>query len=134
MERNIEALRELRRVAEAAPEDLLHMHVITEKAPCGTAHCLMGWAMIDPYFCALPNFPRREGDWDSMVLKAAKALGLNSKEAHLLFASGLARGSDPHDIGKGEVLWNLDQLIAGKPPLPYRNARAWNSAGYFVPR
>jgi hypothetical protein len=134
MERNIEALRELRRVAEAAPDDLFHMHVVSEKAPCGTAHCLMGWAMIDPYFRALPNFPRREGDWFlRMVPKAAKALGLNSEEAHLLFASGLAIGSDPHDIGKGEVLWNLDQLIAGKPPLPYRNARAWENRP-FVPR
>jgi hypothetical protein len=122
MERNIEALRELRRVAEAAPEDLLHMHVITEKAPCGTAHCLMGWAMIDPYFCALPNFPRREGDWDSMVLKAAKALGLEEIEAHCLFATSprfLTFSLHPHAISKAEVLWNLDELIAGRDACAY---------------
>jgi hypothetical protein len=123
MERNIEALKELRRVAIAAPEDLLHMAVVTEKAPCGTAHCLMGWAMVDPYFRGLDGFPKGGRDWfTSMVPRAAKALGLEEIEAHCLFATSphhLTFSLNPHAISKAEVLWNLDELIAGRDAGAY---------------
>ena len=44
-----EALQQLYRVAEEAPEDLIHMRAIVEQVSCGTARCLLGWAIIDPW-------------------------------------------------------------------------------------
>jgi hypothetical protein len=79
--------------------------------------------MVDPYFKGLDGFPKGGRDWfTSMVPRAAKALGLEEIEAHCLFATSPHHPTfylNPHAISKAEVLWNLDELIAGRDACAY---------------
>lgn len=114
---NIEALKQLRRVVENAPDDLLHMRAITEESSCGTAHCALGWAEVDPWF--QDNLPRIKGeeeyfDW------AERIFGLSGANANKLFAGNASHSTPAHAISKAAVLWNIDELLAGRPPRSYR--------------
>lgn len=123
---DVQALTELRRVVKAAPKHLFHMRSITEEAPCGTAHCAIGWAAVDPWFQA-----NKPGMCDDILGKsdkeefvpfttpATKAFGLTLDQATKLFGGDLMFGGDRHPVSKAEVLWNIDQLLAGKEPRSY---------------
>lgn len=121
-----EALQQLYRVAEEAPEELLHMRAVVEKASCGTARCLLGWAIIDPWFQKntiindiLPP------DWNERILPSHKEsfldeiFGINCEDTDNLFALNMHAYADEHAVSKDEVLWNLRELIAGNSALPY---------------
>ena len=125
MERNIEALKQLRRVAEEAPDDLLHMRAVVEVAECGTARCLLGWAIVDPWF--REHSPLKEVDanyeWKGFpggsVSDMRWFLNISARDARYLFADGIDPSSDPHGITKKEVLDNIDRLIAGEDAERY---------------
>jgi hypothetical protein len=120
---NEEALRQLHRVVEEAPDDRLHMRSFTETGPCGTAHCAADWAAIDPWFRA--NMPLDEIIRSSdPFARLAAAFGLSEKDAENLFGGDLAGYTDPHAVSKAEVFWNIDRLLAGQPALPYAATRA----------
>jgi hypothetical protein len=129
---NEEALRQLRRVAEEAPDDRLHMRSFTETGPCGTAHCLAGWAEIDPWFLTNTPLPAvlamytdgQPGEGERTFAGLAAVFGLKQEDADNLFGSDLTPSVGPHAVSKAEVLWNIDQLLAGQPALPYAATRA----------
>jgi hypothetical protein len=128
MEPNIEALTELRRVAVEAPDELFHMRAVVENTTCGTARCLLGWMIIDPWFCAQPvlthliptTYAARHLPDEYAMDILVEYLGLSMKQARKLFGDGLDIDMDPHGVPKWEVLWNLDRLIAGKKARYYR--------------
>lgn len=122
--RNHEALTELRRVAEAAPEELLHMRMFREVADCGTAYCLLGWASLDLYFQALGLRSAEETSrFSSEVDKMSDILGINELQVARLFASDISVDVDPHAVTKTEVLKNIDRLIKGKQAREYKAMR-----------
>lgn len=137
-ERNIEALEQLRRVVEAAPEERLDMRKWCGKSACGTTYCAAGWAAIDPWFQRntdiLDTFDVREGTTRDGVLTtlvghrrgagmASKALarifGIRWREAVFLFGLNLDNDHLPSDVTKAEVLERIDALIAGDDIGPY---------------
>lgn len=124
-EKQNEALRQLRRVVEMAPDDLLHMRSVVEKSGCGTARCAFGWCLVDPWFMtntALKEFV----SWDSSYLpppykdETWRVFGLSAADSINLFASDLASFSGAHSVSKAEVLWNIDRALEGEKTLPYR--------------
>ena len=132
--RNTEALRELRRVVEAAPDHQLHMRVLHEKCECGTAYCALGWTVQDPYFVEkFGDELQRQLGWThttdvdlldlgfSRLLEITPAIfGISTREADKLFASNIDYYEGPHSVSKAEVLWNIDQLLAGNTTRHYR--------------
>lgn len=130
--RNIEALRQLRRVIEAAPEDRLHMRAWSENAECGTAYCAAGWAAIDPWFqqhtSILETFrvsPHSIVYTDYAVTAFSRLdeifrIGIWNSEA--LFGKGINSSLGPHSVTKAEVLQRIDALIAGGDIEPYAAA------------
>jgi len=114
-----EILINLRRVAEAAPEDLLHMTKVVHYANCGTARCLLGWAIIDPWFRA--NTPigeeiRETYDWGGIPPTATplnEIFCLDEEDCEHLFAygDGELESNNPHCVSKAEVLSNIDSLL-----------------------
>lgn len=134
MKRNIPALKELRRVCVEAPDELFHMRRYVEVASCGTARCMLGWAVIDPAFTkvvadivpdgwTVEKLDEAEGRryfWSDAGKLMAEHLGLTIDEGHILFAADISRGASAHSVSKDEVLWNIDELIAGRSPLRYR--------------
>jgi hypothetical protein len=133
MERNIEALTQLRRVAVEAPDELFHMRAVVETLECGTARCLLGWMIIDPWF--IQNTPISQfvpPDYDEVFMPdvddmcdIAEMFGLSEKQTEKLFGDGLDTNMDPHAVPKAEVLWNINRLIAG------RKARSYRATGRF---
>ena len=113
---NKAALRQLRRVVKAVPDDLLHMHSITSAALCGTAHCAIGWAAIDPWF--IKKFET------SIHYEWAAPFNLSEKQADILFAGDACSGLPDHAITKAEVLANIDRILAGKRALVYKALRS----------
>ena len=123
-------LTELRRVVEAAPDDLFDMSRFSRPTPtCGTAHCAAGWAAVDPWFQR--NTPIREifavdvwghvgpcGD-DSAFGDLAVMFGLDSRDADHLFGGTLDFVSDAFAVPKVAVLANIDRLLCGLPAEPY---------------
>lgn len=116
-----EILAQLRRVVEAAPEDRLHMRRYAEEAECGTALCAAGFCLIDPWFRArtliLGYFD------DASELELHDLFQIDEEDARNLFGFALYRGVDPHAVTKAEVLWNVDELLAGRPARPYAAAK-----------
>ncbi len=118
-------LLELRRVCESIPDDLLHMRSLEEQSPCGTARCLLGWARLDPWLqenselgttSAVPSWMFFNYVYSHDL---ARIFQVSRDDASHLFALDINRDVPEHAVSKSEVLWNLDQLIAGKPALPY---------------
>jgi hypothetical protein len=128
MRPNITALKQLRRVVENAPDDLLHMRKFRESSSCGTARCAAAWATIDPWFIergltsGTAGFPSYKGSSASEATSALmKFFRLTREQAQDLFALTISCYSvDPHAISKRQVLTQIDRLLRGEPTKPYR--------------
>lgn len=137
---NVEALTNLRRVAADAPPDRLHMRRWFERAGCGTAYCLAGWAALDPWMAEhtpirtgfdvepLPDAPgryrvamaARPGDGrDIFDWLGTDVIGIGHRNAAALFGAGLHLEGDPHAVRRETVLGRLDALLAGGDIEPY---------------
>jgi hypothetical protein len=120
-----ERLRRLRQIAEAAPDDeRFDMRTWTrEGQPCGTAHCLGGWAGVDPEFaeqgfllnrvyglvlCDQKGTPCAYG-----FTACALFFGLNESETNLF--EPVIYSSTVGEQVKAEVIANIDALLAGQP-------------------
>jgi len=128
-------LTQLRRVAEAAPEERLHMRAYCEDAECGTAYCLAGWARIDEWFIKhtsithifsldTEGFVRAAYDtYDQSgvppIVRLGEMFDIGTDAAHDLFGGQLLKDSDPHAVTKAEVLAQIDRLLAGQDTEPY---------------
>jgi hypothetical protein len=124
---NTEALQQLRRVVQDAPDDLFHMRALVEESACGTARCAIGWAAVDPWFQANTRLP----GWipssyagaifpTGRVWDALDAIfGISCSDTSNLFAGDLPMSAGKHAVSKTEVLWNIDELLAGRNALPY---------------
>ncbi len=120
---NIEVLKQLRRVAEEAPEDRLHMtSFVDPRASCGTARCLLGWAIVDPWFqknTRINDFMPADYDMPGMALNTNKRkllreiFDIDGYDQSALFAFNATMTADPHAVTKAEILGNIDALIAG---------------------
>jgi hypothetical protein len=126
---NVERLKQLRRVLIEVPEDRLHMTYWSHRAECGTAHCLGGWAAVDPWFqqntpihevfAVFPNGTVAPASEYGTFGQLAELFDLGEEQANKLFGSNLSIADDPHCVGKNEVLDNIDRLIAGEDAEPY---------------
>jgi hypothetical protein len=128
METNYEALRQLRRVVANAPSDRFHMRAITEQASCGTAHCAIGWAIIDPWFQQNTKLndliPADHKEQCSARLdELADLFGISTQDNDNLFALEMSTTVSPHAVRKGTVIKNIDRLLADQPTKPYAAAR-----------
>ncbi len=125
---DIELLRQLRRVVDAAPDDLFHMRAFCETAGCGTARCAAGWAAIDPWFLA--------NTWISQIIdvdnegfvtsidgfafsKLAKLFDIPQHDTDNLVGGQLKPSHPPHAVTKRDVIANIDALIGGLETRPY---------------
>jgi hypothetical protein len=123
---NLECLRQLRRVVEAAPEDRFEMTIFSVSGKCGTAYCAAGWAAIDPWF--------REHTELGQVFRMCEDGTLNwGRNLELTPVLGRAFGLEEWDVDRlfgmfvnwvGEVtrqhvLANIDRLLAGEPARSY---------------
>jgi hypothetical protein len=128
---NYEALMNLRRVVEQAPDDRLHMNTFVNPfAKCGTAYCAVGWAAVDPWFQQYTKLPeylyisdKETGDltcnsYDDPAQFLADIFGITKEDADNVFMlkGGWLRD---HDVAKHEVLDNIDRLIGGESAYPY---------------
>jgi len=126
---NIKVLKQLRRVAEEAPDEQLHMtSFVDTNASCGTARCLIGWAIIDPWFQkhtrindVLPaDFAETHFGLTPKHAKILKEMfDIDGREVSALFAFHSYMNSDPHGISKADVLASIDALIEGHSIRPY---------------
>lgn len=126
---NIEALKQLRRVVQNAPDDLFHMRAVVENASCGTARCAFGWALVDPWFQQNTEIldvgtvdldEHGNINYCSMSFYgAANLFDVSDTDANNLFGGELNYGTEEHAVSKEEVIWNIDQLLNDKPALPY---------------
>ncbi len=119
---NIERLTQLARVVRAAPEHRFHMRTFMEKTTCGTAYCAAGWAFVDPWFTEHKFHDiwttGTEHIWTTED-ELAEYFGLSNRDANRLFALDINRYAEPHAVTKGEVLANIEQLLAGLPAELY---------------
>jgi hypothetical protein len=130
---NLEALRQLRRVVEAAPDKLFRMRSVVEPTPCGTARCALGWCLVDPWFLA--NTPLgRFADWKSRYMRddegrggpadvLYETFGLDRGDAGVLFGVTLTASFSAGAVAKAEVLANIDRVLAGERAVPYAATR-----------
>lgn len=122
---NREAFENLKRVVQAAPENLWCMNYITKQTTCGSAHCAIGWAAIDPWFikeAKLNSYPiGNTGQWacdsDTLWNERFDFWGVDDETLNTLFGGEL-QSSDP-PIDKQEVLDNIDRILNGDDPVPY---------------
>lgn len=124
MERNIEALEQLKRVVADAPEGLFVMNRWSTYRACGTAHCAAGWAAVDPWFKrntdigrvfveTAEDFVIMTDDWEVM----AAIFGITEDDANRLFAYEIT--SSGAKATKADVIANIDRLIAGEAAVSY---------------
>lgn len=123
-----EALKQLLRVAEAMPEDLLDMSAFSSERDCGTAHCLGGWAAVDPWMLentGIGSVFSYSGDFvvlnvSEPAVHLAHLFGIGLADAENLFALRIYLKGDIWDrIRKRHVVANIRRLLAGEPALPY---------------
>jgi hypothetical protein len=128
--RNIKALKRLRAVFEKVPPHRVHMREVIGQAECGTVGCLLGWGTRDRQLRKMGLVMDAHEDPFFTLRTARKVLGLGPKTAERLFAFNggpefdRALRADPHAISKGQVLEQLDRVIAGRPIKPYVVAKA----------
>ena len=121
---NRQALIELARVVENAPDKLFNMHTFEYEYNCGTARCAAGWAAVDPWFqhnmarlAASPAFPHTEA--------LAAMFDISEEDANNLFGGDLSvypydrAGNLLRDVTKLEVIANIKKILEGKPTVPY---------------
>ncbi len=101
---NLDALAQLERVALEAPDD--HRFAMAE-IHCGTAHCLYGWADIDPWFECQPGSD------------IANTLGIGRENFNLLFGLGEHWTNASGPAIKAEVIANIRRLRDGEPLVSY---------------
>ncbi len=143
--RNIVMLKQLRRVAENAPEDLLHMRAVVERSGCGTARCLLGWSFVDAWFIENTMFHRFHDHNDQYLPDdldtpdLAIMFGISKRDAEKLFATdSCPPNMSAHCVSKlppkaetdrfavkQEVLNNIDRLLAGKRAVNYKAVRGF---------
>lgn len=121
---NKEALIQLRRVVEDAPDALFNMHTFAREAPCGTVRCAAGWAAIDPWFEA--NMPRlAEQPGFPHTDQLAVWFDIDETDANNLFGGDLSgypfdnAGRSLRGVTKLAVVANIERILAGKPTKPY---------------
>jgi hypothetical protein len=118
---NLECLRQLRRVVEAAPEDRFDMGTLCDRGRCGTVHCAAGWAAVDPWFREHTELGRFfDVDRDGMFRyrgRPAKVLervfGLDEEDVERLFFDA------DDDTTRAQVLASIDHMLAGLPAPTY---------------
>lgn len=138
---NIEALTQLRRVVEAAPEELFHMRSVVEKSSCGTARCAFGWALIDPWFAQNTNIAKcvephshYMNSFYIISYAAAELFDILQINVDRLLAINADNTMDPHAISCQEVIDNIDRLLAGHPAESYRAMRYIEGAQHQEPK
>jgi hypothetical protein len=114
VKRNIEALKQLKRVVRNAPVERFNMgsQIIVsddEVNNCGTAMCAAGWASVDPWFI-------RRGFRGQEMFKP-NIFSLTGENNRALFGGGLYPGLPR--VSKRTVLANIDRLINGEKAIPY---------------
>lgn len=125
----IERLQQLRRVVLEAPAERFHMLGWEDQAICGTVRCAVGWAGVDPWFTAqgfaiilaTPELTL-EDDAFSGWGAVEEFFDLSGDDADALFSGEhvYALRDNPHLITREMVVANIDRLIAGQEPIPYR--------------
>lgn len=122
---NITALKQLKRVIENTPDDLLHMAAWGGDAACGTVRCAAGWAAVDPWFVKRglhlrhgSNAPVFEDNWPDESLKTF--FKLTYAQTEHLFAIHHPRGLPGHSVSARQVLNQIDRILDGKPTRHYR--------------
>jgi hypothetical protein len=119
---NLEALKQLRRVAVEAPDDRFNMASWCEDIGCQTVMCLAGWAAIDPWHRQNTSINVQFYVYSDMTVVntyecltddfLAEIYGIDSEDAQSLFAidvgSAISRA-----VTKVEVIDNIDRLLAG---------------------
>jgi hypothetical protein len=121
---NLECLRQLRRVVEAAPEDRFDMRRFSTPTDCGTAYCAAGWAAIDPWFREHTELGRafRVGvggmlGWDDDLAEVlGEVFGLTDGETNRLFGMFVGESCG---VTRRLVLASIDRLLAGKAARSY---------------
>jgi hypothetical protein len=126
---NVEALKQLKRVVEAAPDKLFDMGEFSVvKHNCQTAHCAAGWAAYDSWFrenTQIAEVFSPDGQpvpWTSRggVIECLKnVFGLETGDVMALFAYKTDGSGERSDIDKLDVLDSIDSLIAGDTIYPY---------------
>lgn len=124
---NTEALQQLKRVVEEAPDHRFDMQLFEQQTHCGTARCAAGWAAVDDWFQANTNInhalPVQNGRIKPQYTPHLFALlgtifEITTKDAENLFAAESGFIQDD-TINKREVLDNIDSLIAGNGTREY---------------
>ena len=124
---NEEALRQLARVVNAAPENRFDMRRFYSHGSlfaCGTAYCAAGWAALDPWFAehaggagsGLGSGPRdaaldRFHDF-CRFSHLERVFDLDEQQTEALFGGNLPPTSRPPS--KQAVLRKIKQLLAGQ--------------------
>ena len=118
-----EALRQLWRVVEAAPDDKrFNMWQFHLETGCGTARCAAGWFAVDGWArenTLISEFFHPSGELKPSCPGAAleKIFGLTSTNAKSLFYPDVTRRVG--HVPKAAVLANIDRLLAGLHAIPY---------------
>lgn len=124
---NVERLKQLHRVVSDAPDDLFHMPTWSMCLPCGTAHCALGWAALDPWFLENTEIgglfaePSEDGYFTSCVTTTgadlAKLFDIERNDSNNLFCYD--SGSTGRMVEKQRVLDNIDRILRGEKTVPY---------------
>lgn len=130
---NIEAMIELRRVAEAIPPEQFDMGIW--ESDCGTEACLAGWATRDPYFTergltmhvdmGKSYGPHKAPEFgDEMGFSALRAFFEIGYEVadHLFDVVGYQNRTGEHgSVSKADVLEHIDQVLEGRIEFEYQD-------------
>ena len=126
MRPHITALRELKRVIENVPEDLLHMRWWQSRAECGTVRCAGGWAAVDPWFNKRgltandSGAPRFRGEICDGALRPFFRLTVKATRDLFALYHPHPIALEGHAVSKRQVLNQIDRILAGQPTKPYR--------------
>lgn len=130
---NIEALKQLYRVVQGAPDDLFHMRRVVEESSCGTARCALGWALIDPWFldnteiAATVSTVFTGSDsylYVSKVWELSRVFDLSMEDTNNIFAlDAVPCNMEEHSVSKEEVLQSIAHAIDGYCPFEYDAVR-----------
>jgi hypothetical protein len=134
-------LTKAREMLLALEPDKLHMRKVVDHADCGTAYCFAGWMVVNPWFrkhTTLGRYLAVQTDGEICLTNAGmgvnaisdhnepalvaviRVLGIEERDGENLTGCGLSSRGNPHSVSREEVLWNVDELLAGRAALPYR--------------
>lgn len=119
---NREALLQLARVVQDAPNKGWNMSAIEMETSCGTQRCAFGWALIDPWFQAnhplAPFYERFKGN-NGFAKVLGEAFDISEEDANNLFGGDLACSTRKNPVSKLAVLANIKWLLEGRPTKEY---------------